>query len=437
MFKTCSLLAGSFVLVAALAALSPVAAAATDPRFTFTTVADTSTPIPGGAGRFADFAGDWANTDPVAPSLDHGAAVFFGHGAGDGPNSPYGVFRWDNGSLSRVADNTLSIPGRAERMLGFGTPVVSGGRTAFEAQSTIGRGVLVSGADGLHTVAVPGMPAPGGLGTFTDAARPVVRGDDVWFFGAYRAGPSSGGEGIFLSHDGTLTAVAHTGTPLPGREGETFTYFAPPRGDRGEVAFFGSGAASTHGIYRTVGGTLVRVVDSAVTPGPGPVYFPDNTAIDHDGRDTSFTAQRPTENGYSLWIDRDGTITRIAASGEPTPGGAGSFDLSPTRVTSSVDAGHVAFTAGTDSNGRPAIFTDLGGPLNRLVGMGDSLFGKTVADLRISQDGLSGNGIAFAVVFSDHSSGVYLATVPEPGIPALATFALCFKLLTRRRRPGE
>ena len=115
MLSTRARFVGWAAVVAALVVLSPLAGAATDPRFTFTKVADTTTPIPGGGGRFADFAGEWSNTDPIAPSLDHGAAVFLGHGAGFGPDSLYGVFRFDNGVLSRVADNTMPVPGRAAR----------------------------------------------------------------------------------------------------------------------------------------------------------------------------------------------------------------------------------------------------------------------------------------------------------------------------------
>ena len=427
MFSTRALFAGRAAVVAALVALSPLAGAATDPRFTFTKVADTATPIPGGGGRFADFAGEWSNTDPIAPSLDHGAAVFLGHGAGFGPDSLYGVFRFDNGVLSRVADNTMPLPGRGERILSFGTPVISGGRTAFEAISTIGRAVVVSGGDGLRTVATRGTAAPDGMGAFTDAARPVVRGDDVWFFGRYTDGPSSGGEGVFLSRDGTLTAVAHSGTPVPGRPGERFTSISPPRGDRGEVAFYASGTGFNSGVYRTVGGALVRVGDG---------YFPDNTAIDHDGRDTSFTGRRPIDTGYSLWIDRDGTVRRIATSGDPTPDGTGHFDFSPALVTTSVDAGHVAFTAVFDAADNLAVFTDAGGPLTRLVGFGDRLFDKKVTNVQISQDALSGNAIAFAATFSDNTSGVYLATLPEPAIPAFAALVLSVTLLARPRKQG-
>jgi hypothetical protein len=90
------------------------------------------------------------------------------------------------------------------------------------------------------------------------------------------------------------------GAPVPGRQGERFTFISPPRGDRSEVAFYASGTARP----------------TAFTAPSVPEYFVDNTAIDHDGRDTSFTARRPIDTGYSLWIDRDGTVTRIATSGE-------------------------------------------------------------------------------------------------------------------------
>jgi hypothetical protein len=166
----------------------------------------------------------------------------------------------------------------------------------------------------------------------------------------------------------------------------------------------------------------------------GDGFFPDNTAIDHDGRDTSFTGRRPIDTGYSLWIDRDGSVRRIATSGDPTPDGTGHFDFSPALVTTSVDAGHVAFTAVFDAADNLAVFTDAGGPLTRLVGFGDRLFDKKVTNVQISQDALSGNAIAFAATFSDNTSGIYLATLPEPAVPAIAALVLSVTLLARPRK---
>jgi hypothetical protein len=179
MFRSLTVFGGTAALLAGLIVTGPPAVAAMDPRFTFSTLADLKTTVPGAAGPFADFAGGSVNASPVAPSLANGAAVFLGHGPGSGSDSHYGVYRWENGVLSTVADSRMSLPESTERINAFRGPVTDGANVAFEAMSARGRSVVLSRAGALSTVASPGMAAPDGLGTFTDAASSVVSGNDV------------------------------------------------------------------------------------------------------------------------------------------------------------------------------------------------------------------------------------------------------------------
>src|SRR5207247_4091720 len=81
----------------------------------------------------------------------------------------------------------------------------------------------------------------------------------------------------------------------------------------------------------------------------------------------------------------------------------------------SIDAGHIALLPFL-SNGRSsiALFTDIRGPLERIIGGGDTLDGKTIYNLFMGPDALSGSSIAFWATFTDGSQGIYLASVPEP-----------------------
>ena len=69
------------------------------------------------------------------------------------------------------------------------------------------------------------------------------------------------------------------------------------------------------------------------------------------------------------------------------------------------------------------IYTNLGGPLMKVINSGDSFDGKTIASflgLSFSSEGLSGNNVAFYATFTNGSKGLYVATyVPEPSSTTL------------------
>ena len=81
------------------------------------------------------------------------------------------------------------------------------------------------------------------------------------------------------------------------------------------------------------------------------------------------------------------------------------------------NAGTVAFHAGLDNDGGKAIFVG-GDPVNdRVVGMGDQLFGGTLQDTYFTRDGLNNLGqIAFGYSLRNaQGSGVAIATPATPG----------------------
>lgn len=74
-----------------------------------------------------------------------------------------------------------------------------------------------------------------------------------------------------------------------------------------------------------------------------------------------------------------------------------------------------------------------------IVSAGDILDGKTVDELDLSNNKsrrfLSGNQVALTLKFTDGSSGLYLATIPEPSTLAMAATALVgLGMMVRRRR---
>ena len=78
------------------------------------------------------------------------------------------------------------------------------------------------------------------------------------------------------------------------------------------------------------------------------------------------------------------------------------------------------------------IFAASGGTVSEVVGVGDTLDGKTVSALSFSGDRpLSGSDLVFTAEFTDGSKGLFLTQVPEPA--ALGCVAAVVFLLARRR----
>lgn len=380
----------------------------------FTRVADTSsTLIPGEATRFVSFEGEPGDDLPVFPSLDQGYVAFTGRlSAGFGQ---YGVFSWHNGVISKVADSTTPVPGGSGTFSIFRTPSAHGPDVAFRAFSESNRveGIYLSSGGSIQKVADPRTALPGG-GTFSVASLTPLSGGDVFF--------QNNAQGLYRFHNGALSLVAGKQTPLPGGAG-TFTDFNSNLGGRdGGVAFYARGdnaGRPVAGIYEYTAGSLIRIADTNTPlPGGGGNFLTfSNGLIDSDGSTVAFAANdgSPTQG---IYLSTDGVIRKLTMS-----------HVANNQVFSlgvAVGGGHVAYT---DNN---SIYSDLTGTLQRTIGPGDLLFGKSVVAAGLGPDALSGNQLAFSAVFNDGTSGIYL--VPEPSAVGLGASGMIV-LLSHWRRP--
>lgn len=177
-----------------------------------------------------------------------------------GTTAGWGVFSTDGG-LHTVADESTLIPGTNMPFDWFyPNPTFSHGSVAFSGANSSVEGVY-SEALGLHTVADTSTSIPGGTGTFTSFAdSPVIRNDHVVFF----AQGGSGQFGLYLGN-GTLSLIADDSTAIPDGSG-TFTGFGSvyepaSLNECGSVAFRATGDSGQIGIYTTIGGQLIKLVD--------------------------------------------------------------------------------------------------------------------------------------------------------------------------------
>lgn len=142
------------------------------------TVADHTTPIPGGSGETFSFFG--------VPVVSGSEVAFVGTSFMAGRA---GLYVGSGGPLTVVADDTTSPPGTAESFTSFGNYSFADGAVAFVGAGSGFHGVYLSNGTDLSVVADLSTPRPGG-GTFTSFRDVALSqgnvlfrdGDDLYFW---------------------------------------------------------------------------------------------------------------------------------------------------------------------------------------------------------------------------------------------------------------
>lgn len=378
-------------------------------------VADTHTPVPGGAGAFVALG---------TPSIGGGTVAF----RGDGADGQKGVYVWTRDALGVAADLHTPAPGEESNFTFFGSAAVDGGvsvssegTVAFIARSSTRVGIYTNVTGPLtrlvdDTFATPGEPTR----TFSNFFH--VSHDAGQF--AFTAVSDGFHQGLYLADGLAFAVVADSATPMP--DGTVlfsdFGLSGPgghPSLHAGEVAFIGSGGHPHAGVYRYRDGALSTVADQD-TPVPG-------------GRGTFAFFSEPDVHASEVVFRSDG-IYRAGASGL-------------TRVARPLDAGVAGFAYGY---GPPAIhagrvvfdrhlyyviqpylswllksgvYTRVDGALQTVAdsSRASRLDGKRVKEFASGQEALSGGVFAFKATFADGSHGIYVArpaVVETVGTPA-------------------
>ncbi len=256
----------------------------------------------------------------------------------------------------------------------------------------------------------PGSGLPNSAGAFL-----AMDGNDVAFGGttAIRVRRSSG----------VVQLIADNTTPVPGAPGNNFSSFSAMDFHNGTVVFTGSSLGASGfrtGIYYEIGtGIIFKLVDTTtVAPGgvasaPFSAFATSNGRFALHGNDVVFYAT-VADGRTGIFISRNFGAPQIIADYDPA---------NPTVILPpfteradmvqgiSVSNGEVAFLARSPGNITGAIFATHGGVIERVIGTGAILNGRTVDVPYGLNEMRTGSTIAFGVLFVENflQRGIYRA----------------------------
>lgn len=357
-----------------------------------------------------------------------------------------GFSPWASSELLGGAGQRIAVAAAASAALwlavlwsSMGTPPP--GQSAFVAETTPGLGSSATGSPAIgnaapaataipspppppsvRMLAAAGTPAPGG-GSFDRfgidplaATTPVnARGDAAFFAKLMR---STADEALFLVHDGRASLVASVGSAAPG--GGSITSFTehptPALNDAGIVAFAATieGGRADQAVLSWSGGRLASVAQSgARAPGvAGGAFFDFGQPSINAGGDIAFlaTVRRGRETLDAIYLAGRGSLAKIAAAGDPAPGGGTFSALAPPTLNAGRAVAFAAVIEGGQTPGGVFVATD--GAMRRVVGAGDPVPGGGMF-MRLSERvGLDDAGhVAFGAFLGQGApkAGVFLA----------------------------
>jgi hypothetical protein len=285
------------------------------------------------------------------------------------------------------------------------------GDVAFAAAVVGGRtveGIFVRESRGLRPIVLTGGAAAGmTFGTIAAVDAPALndRGD-VAFLVSVRRGREIV-EAVYVFAGGRVTKVVAQGDPAPA--GGTFAGFGPPVIDnRRRVAFAAvvEGRAVPGGVF-VADGSSVRMLTGAGNETPiGGIFakFSERVAL-NDAGTVAFTAVlKSAEAEQGVFVVDDRGVRKVAALGEPAPGGGtfGHFSLWPALAAD----GSTAFAAAVDgSTVQVGVFVASGRGARRVVALGDDIG----ASRRLASFGL------YPVLSLSAGGGLTFATTPAAG----------------------
>lgn len=342
-----------------------------------------------------------------------------------------------NYSFVRIADTTQGFNAvqspviNAQGLVAFRGGLSSGVSGIFTGDGT-NINAIVTSSDGFSLFALPSLNNLGivnfsaslnssGSGLFTDETDPTQALVDsngfLSYLGisnindgktiAFVAGLDNAEAGVFTrGEQGDITNIADTSGQFSAFIG------GPSLNNQGTVSFLAQLDVGNSGIFSQQGGQLNTVI---VTDEPFTIA---------GTTDTLSSLGSPSLNNNNTNIFRAGLISGeggifISNNGVITPIADSSNEFSTFGEPSINDFGQVSFLAGLDQGGFALFSGQIGETFNRIIGTGDTLFGKEISSLSFFGKGLNNMGqLAFYASFEDGSQGIFIGAEDiAPEIP--------------------
>lgn len=336
------------------------------------------------------------------PAINNDGTVTFSADLGAGGS---GIYIGSGGDTSQIADTNGQFSS-------FLTPAIADtGIVAFKA-------ALDEGGVGIYTgenpVPIANSTIPAALGDLAINSKGNVASSQI-LDGGIRA--------VLSNNDGINTTIADTSDTSAYSRFEGIAINNP-----GTVAFTAERRDRGRGIYAVTSGNTITIADTN-----GDFDFLFNPAINNAGT-VAFKGVLKNLAGEGIYISDGQTLTKIADNSSV-------FDFFENPAIN--NQGTVAFK-GVLRGGGLGIYTGANPETDKVIALGDSLFGSTVTDLYFSNRGLNDkNQFAFYAKLADGRDGVFRAdsdyqepttSVPEPGLAlGLLTVGALGTVLRRKR----
>ncbi|HEV2292495.1 MAG TPA: choice-of-anchor tandem repeat NxxGxxAF-containing protein [Tepidisphaeraceae bacterium] len=386
---------GARTMFAVAAAVAVMGSAAVEPA----TAAYQYTPVASSAGALGTQFGDHA--------LGNNGYVAFNNLRDDGQ---YAVYRWNGTSLQTVAETGPALPGWTSFV---GTVGINGSsQVSFyglrvasptEIYGGIYRGEPAGSVTNISEVSTDQSTTAYILGTDVNAGGTV----------AYQRRVVGTSRGIYTSN-GTSEQTIYIGT-----DADSIGFWSI--NSSGQVAISGTIGGVT-GVWRGTGdGTLTPIATSNFTQVRTPI-------ID-DAGGVTFTGTL-TNGTNGVYRGDGGTLETLADTSAGSP-----FDFGFARSSANND-GDTAFLARPTGGSTGIYFLPNGAETadaQKVIGIGDSLFGGTVQTVLLAPRGLNdADEVAFMYRLTDDTWGIAVAAIPEPA-SAVSLSLLGLAALQRRR----
>lgn len=284
------------------------------------------------------------------PALSDSGMVAFAAAVAGG-RAVEGIFAWSAGRVRPVALTGTPAPGMpASALAGLDSPAVNGrGDIVFLATIRHGResvdAILLSAGGVLRKVVAQGDPAPAG-GHFAAFGPPVINGTGAVAFAGVVEGKAVPG-GLFVAKGQHIEMVVGAGDDTP--IGGIFAKFSERIGlnDAGVIAFHGmlKFAPVDAAIFAVEAGR-VRAVSQLGdgAPGGGTIsHFGLWPAVGSQGAIAFAASIEGGSSPMAILLTGGSDLTRVAAVGDPLPGGDRIATLTLYPVVSVGPRGHVTF----------------------------------------------------------------------------------------------